>query len=94
MLTIELIFAELLQVAHNVNEIDLLKNYFSLVQKAKVNHLSLIAAEFSQKEKLLNKGIGLIDACIITATMITNSKLWTLDRKLISFMDKRFLYTT
>lgn len=91
-LTIELIFAELLQGARDKKEIDLLKSYYDLVPKAEIEQLSLLAGEFSQKERLINKGIGLIDACIIAATIATKSKLWTLDKKIVAFLDKQYLY--
>jgi len=42
----------------------------------------------SFENKLISKGIGLIDACLIYATIETNSLLWTLDKKIINFFIK------
>jgi len=50
------------------------------------------AGEYSFQNKLISKGIGLIDACLIYATIETNSLLWTLDKKIIIFLDKEYLY--
>jgi predicted nucleic acid-binding protein len=90
--TLELIFAELLQGARNKKEIETIKAYYELIPKPEIDRLYLLAGEYSQKEKLTGKGIGLIDACIITATVTTNSKLWTLDKKIKAFLHKKYLY--
>jgi len=42
----------------------------------------------SFENKLISKGIGLIDACLIYATIETNSLLWTLDKKTDNFFIK------
>ena len=90
--TIELIFAELLQGARSIREVDMLKAYYELIPKVEISHLYILAGEYSQKEKLISKGIGLIDACIITATMASNSKLWTLDKKISGFLKSEYLF--
>lgn len=89
--TIEIIFAELLQGARHKRETDILKAYYQLIPKVEVEHLYLLAGEYSQKEKLISKGIGLIDACIIAATITSRSKLWTLDKKILNYLDKQYL---
>jgi predicted nucleic acid-binding protein len=90
--TIELIFAELLQGARNKKEVETIKAYYQLIPKPEIVHLYLLAGEYSQKEKLTGKGIGLIDACIITATIASNSRLWTLDKKIKTFLNEKYLY--
>jgi len=90
--TIELIFAELLQGAKNKRETDIIKSYFELITKVEVDQLCILSGEYSQKEKLVSKGIGLIDACIITATIASGSKLWTLDKKIKAFLNSQYLY--
>jgi len=90
--TVEVIFAELLQGALNKREIELIKDYYKLVPKLEIDDLFILAGEFSCKEKLLSKGIGLIDSFIITATIKSNSKLWTLDKKIKSFLDPSYLF--
>lgn len=90
--TIEIIFAELLQGAKNRKETEMLKSYFELIPKAEIDQLYILSGEFSQNEKLFSKGIGLIDACIIKATIASNSKLWTLDKKIKAFLDDKYLF--
>jgi hypothetical protein len=90
--TIELIFAELLQGAKNKRETDIIKSYFELIPKVQIDQLCILAGEYSQKEELFSKGIGLIDACIITATIKSNSKLWTLDKKIKAFLNEQYLF--
>jgi predicted nucleic acid-binding protein len=90
--TIELIFAELLQGAHSKEEIKMLKAYYELTPKVEIDQLYLLAGEYSHKEKLTSKGIGLIDASIITATVVSNSKLWTLDKKIKAFLNEQYLF--
>ena len=90
--TIEIIFAELLQGALNNREVDIIRAYWQIIPKIEIDQLYLLAGEYSKQEKLISKGIGLIDACIITATIQSNSKLWTLDKKIKSFLDVDFLF--
>ena len=91
-MTIELIFAELLQGARNERETEIIKNYFELIPKVQVDQLCILAGYYSQKEKLFSKGIGLIDACIIAATIESNSKLWTLDKKIKAILHEQYLF--
>jgi len=66
--------------------------FFELIPKPGIDHLYLLAGEYSQKEKLTSKGIGLIDACIITATIASDSRLWTLDKTIKAFLNEKYLY--
>jgi len=91
-ITIELIFAELLQGARNKREAEMLKSYYGLIPKAEIENLYILAGEFSQRKKLISKGIGLIDSCIITATIFSDSRLWSLDKKIQNFLDNRYLF--
>lgn len=91
-ITIDLIFAELLQGARDNKETEILKAYFELIPKVEVPQLYLLAGEYSRQEKLISKGIGLIDACIITATICSNAKLWTLDKKIKAILNEKYLF--
>ena len=90
--TIEIIFAELLQGALNKREIDLIRNYYELIPSIEIDQLFMEAAEYARKEKHTSKGIGLIDSAIITAALYSNSKIWTLDKKINALLDKKYLY--
>ena len=90
--TIELIFAELLQGALNKKETEMIKSYFELIPKIEIDQLYILSGEYSQNEKLFGKGICLIDACIITATIASGSKLWTMDKKIKAFLNDKYLF--
>ena len=44
------------------------------------------------ENKLREKGVGLIDCSIIYATIELESKLWTLDKKILNVLDDKLLY--
>jgi predicted nucleic acid-binding protein len=90
--TIEIIFAELLKGARNKREIEMIKAYFELLPKVQTELLYLLGGEYPQREKLINEGIRLIDACIINATMASNSNLWSLDKKITGFLKSEYLF--
>ena len=86
------IVGEILQGALNQKELNFIKLHIQYVPKIEMRDLFEKAGEYSFDNKLISKGIGLIDACLIYATMETNSILWTLDKKIINFLDKKYLY--
>ena len=89
---IDPIISEILQGALNQNEINFIKEHIQYVPKIEIRDLFEKAGEYSYENKLISKGIGLIDACLIYATIETNSLLWTLDKKIVNFLDKKYLY--
>jgi predicted nucleic acid-binding protein len=86
------IVGEILQGALNQKELNFIKTYIRYVPRIEIKDLFERAGEYSCSNKLISKGIGLIDACLIYATIETNSILWTLDKKIITFLDKKYLY--
>jgi predicted nucleic acid-binding protein len=89
---IDPIIGEILQGALSNKEVNFIKTYFNYIPKITIKDLFVKAGEFSFKNKLISKGIGLIDASIIYATLETNSKLWTLNKKILRSIDKKYLY--
>jgi len=89
---IDPIVGEILQGALNQKEINFIREHIQYVPKIEIRDLFEKAGEFSFENRLISKGIGLIDACLIYATIETNSLLWTLDKKIINFLDKKYLY--
>jgi len=89
---IDPIVGEILQGALNQKEITFIKDHIQFVPKIEIKDLFEKAGEFSFENKLISKGIGLIDACLIVATIDTNSLLWTLDKKILNFLDNKYLY--
>ena len=90
--TIEPIFGELLQGALSAREKNIILTFWSHISKLEIPELFIKAGELSHKEKLVSKGIKLIDASIIYATLTYDLQLWTLDKKILNYMDKKHLY--
>ena len=86
------IIGEILQGALNQKELNFIKTYIGYVPKIEMRDLFERAGEYSCSNKLISKGVGLIDACLIYVAIETNSMLWTLDKKIINFLDKKYLY--
>jgi hypothetical protein len=89
---IDPIIGEILQGALNINEINFIREHIQYVPKIEINDLFEKAGVYSFENKLISKGIGLIDASLIYATIESNSLLWTLDKKIVNFMDGKYLY--
>lgn len=89
---IDPIIGEILQGALNYNEVSFIKAHIQYVPKIKIDDLFEKAGEFSFENKLIPKGIGLIDACLIYSTIETDSVLWTLNKKILNFLDEKYLY--
>ena len=91
---IELVKGEILQGALNKKELSFIKENIQFVPKVEIKDLFEKAGIYSFENKLVSKGIGLIDSCLIVACMETNSLLWTLDKKIVNFIDAKYLYKT
>jgi hypothetical protein len=91
--TIEPIFGELLQGALNKKEVTTIKSFWEYITKIEEPDLFVKAGELAFKEKLVSKGIKLIDAAIIYSTIHNECMLWTLDKKILSFLDQKYIYT-
>ena len=89
---IDPIIGELLQGALNKTEIIFIKKHIQYVPKIEIESLFEKAGEYSFENNLISKGIGLIDACLIVAATESHSSLWTLDKKILRFLDEEFLY--
>ncbi len=89
---LEIIFAELIQGAKSKREIELISGYYENLPKLDQDGLIFEAGLFSQKEKLISRGIGLIDAIIISAAQKNRLKVWTLDKKIIRFLGADQIY--
>ena len=92
-LAIDFIFGELLQGARE-NEKETIIGMWEILPKINISGLGFYAGRYSMENNLLNKGIGLIDSAIIYASINSNSKLWTLDKKIINQLDNNCLYNS
>lgn len=86
------IVGEIFQGAFNQSELSFLKKYLLYVPRIEIKDLFEKAGEYSFQNRLISKGIGLIDASLIFATIETNSLLWTLDKKIINALGRKYLY--
>ncbi len=89
---IDPVIGEILQGALNQTELNFLINHIRYVPRIEIPHLFEKAGEYSFNHRLLSRGIGLIDASLIVATIETDSLLWTLDKKILGFLDTKYLY--
>ena len=89
---LDIIAAELLQGAKSKREVKIIKAYWDNLVKYSKGDLIIQAGEFSYKNKLIDKGIGLIDSIIITVAINSNSKLWTRDKKILNNVGDRIIF--
>ena len=90
-LALDFIFGELLQGAKE-HEKSRIIGIWEILPKVNISGIGFYAGKYSMENKLWDKGIGLIDCAIIYTTIESKSLLWTLDRKILSFVDKQHLY--
>ena len=90
--TLEIVFGELLQGAKGKNEIEGITNLYEILPEIKIDNFFIKGGNLSRGDKLFSKGIGLIDASIIAATIETNAVLWTLDGKILKCLDSKFIF--
>jgi predicted nucleic acid-binding protein len=81
-LAVECIFGELLQGCRSEREKTIIVDFWTYLPRVDDNDLIITAGIYSYKNKLISKGVGLIDAVIISASQSANAKIWTLDKKL------------
>ena len=89
---LDVIVAELLQGAKSKREVKIIKAYWDNLFKYNEDGLVVQAGEFSYENKLIDKGIGLIDSIIITAAVNSHSTIWTKDKKIINNLDDRIIF--
>ena len=91
-LAVECVFGELLQGAKNKFEKEIIWGFWNHLPKENYKNCIIEAGEYSSKNKLLDHGVGLIDALIIIHGIKSSSKIWTLDNKLINVLPEVLRY--
>jgi len=81
-LAVEFVFGELLQVALNKKEIEIIRAYWNNLPQAAVPGLWIDAGLHASKHKTFAKGVGIVDVAIYLSAKVHGAKLWTLDKKL------------
>ena len=90
-LAFDFVFGELMQGAKE-HEKEKIIGLWEILPKVDISEIGFYAGKYSMENKLRDKGIGLIDCSIIYATIQLESKLWTLDKKILSVLDDKHLY--
>ena len=91
-LLLECIIAELLQGARGKREKEIILQYWENLPNISMDKLWIKAGSLSNDKKFISKGIGIIDAVTITVSTETQSYIWTLDKKLIKNINKKYLF--
>ena len=91
-LAVECIFGELLQGVKNKSEMEIIFGFWECLPKLNYENIIIEAGEYSAKNKLLDHGVGLIDAIILMHGIKSESKIWTLDTKLLRIMPDELRY--
>jgi predicted nucleic acid-binding protein len=86
------VFGELLQGAKSKRERQIILDYWKNSPRIDEHTLWIDAGLYSGEKKLFSKGVGLIDAYIIVASLKTNARVWTLDEKLNKVLQSEFIY--
>ncbi|WP_296704594.1 PIN domain-containing protein [Algoriphagus sp.] len=89
--TLELIFAELMQGVRSAREHSIITEFYQQMRVLDQPGLIFQAGEYSRKEKLLSKGIGLIDAVLIYSAQNFGIELWTLDKKIQGYLSDKLI---
>lgn len=89
----ELVFAELLQGAKSERELKIILEYWDTINKIETRESLIEGGIYSYQSKLINKGIGLIDSVLISLSVRLDLKFWTLDKKILKYIDKSKLFS-
>jgi predicted nucleic acid-binding protein len=90
--SLEVVFAELAQGAKGKREMEVILTFFSNMKLLDSPGLIFKAGVYSKQNRLIEKGIGLIDAILIVCTIENDLKLWTLDKKILSFLESERVF--
>ncbi|MDR3343039.1 MAG: PIN domain-containing protein [Treponema sp.] len=85
-LAVECVFGELLPGIKTDEEQNIILQYWNYVPKIDTTEIIIEAGVYSNRNKLLDKGVGLIDSIILMHGMKSQSKIWTLDKKFLNII--------
>jgi predicted nucleic acid-binding protein len=91
-LAVDCVFGELLQGVKNNSEKEVILSFWKHLPKEHHEDLIIEAGIYSSKNKLLDKGVGLIDTQILMHAIKSNSKIWTLDAKCLRIIPEKLKY--
>ncbi len=93
-IALEVIFSELLQGCKNDRELKVIIEYWKNLTKYSEEDLLLKAANLSYASKFIDKGVGLIDSAIIYSAYKLGCKVWTMDKKILSVIERKKYHFT
>lgn len=88
-IALEVVFSELAQGCKNEREIKVIGEYWKNLTKYSEENLLVNASNLSYSKKLVSKGVGLIDSVIVYSALKNGYKIWTLDKKINSVIDRK-----
>jgi predicted nucleic acid-binding protein len=92
-LAYEPVFSELFYGVRNKKELELVKSLWRILPKAPFDPGTILEASlYAQRNTFYQKGIGLMDACIMYAVVRDHALLWTLDKNIKGILDSTYLY--
>jgi len=91
-LAVECVFSELLQGVKNEKEAEIILKYWEHLPKKKYRDIIIKSGIYSKNNKLIDKGVGLIDSIIIMHGIKSKSKIWTIDKKLLKVLPEELNY--
>ena len=92
-LAVECVFGELLQGAKTGAEKDIILRFWKHLPKSNFADIVIQAGVYSAENKLIDKGVGLIDVIILLHGIKSNSQIWTLDTRFLKIIPEGFLFT-
>ena len=91
-LALECIFGELMRGSKSKSEREIIMEFWTHLPKIRLENIFIEAGEYSSRNKLIDHGVGLIDASILLYGIKSNSKIWTLDNKLFRIIPEEMKY--
>ena len=91
-LALECVFGELLQGARDERERRVLESFWESLPKAEVPRLFLLAGKLASIEHFAQKGVGVIDAVLVTAARRLKAQIWSLDKRLNAVLQESERY--
>jgi predicted nucleic acid-binding protein len=92
-IALDCVFGELLQGVKSKREKDEIVKLWDDLLKIDYEGIFFKAGLYSYEHKLLDKGVGIIDAVVLMHGMESKSKIWTLDKKLLRVIPPELIYS-
>ncbi len=81
-----LVFAELLQGCKKPAEVEFILEYWDSLKDDQSSYGIVEGGRFSFDNKMYSKGMGLVDAVLISEARRRKARIWTLDLKMRAFL--------